>query len=88
MNRRFDDNGYWRLLKLWPVIISLLLVATAFAVVQVKVDLNSKGLDENKIEHDEFRTRITRLENMPEMITEMRNDIKTLIKSRRYNRPD
>lgn len=80
MNRRFDDSLFWKLIKAWPLVVSLLAVISAFAVMQTTLQAHSCALKENTVEHKEIINKVTRLEAIVDMLPEMRDDIKRLIR--------
>jgi len=84
MNRRFDDNGLGKLMKAWPLILSLAAVLMTFAIMQTTLQAHTEALKESKVDRIELRTRLIRVEAAMEMLPEMRQDIKTLLRGNRH----
>lgn len=80
MNRRHDDNGICRYIKLWPIVLAIVALVSSFALMKNAVAQNTKDVMQNRVEHKEIFQRLDRVETVIEMIPEMRQDIKTLLK--------
>ena len=87
MNHRFDDRGFWRGIKmlgtLWPVVISVIILITTFAIMRTTLDAHDSAIKINTQEHKVIDTRITRLEANMDLLPEMRSDIKRLLTRKR-----
>jgi hypothetical protein len=86
VNKRFDDYGFGRFLKLWPIIFAVVSLIGALAVSSKSITEHSRSIETNAVEHKEIYSKINRLEAIVELIPEMRADIKTILKERRNTR--
>lgn len=89
-NRRNDDKPMIKVLKMWPIVLSIIALVVSFTVLKVTVEANTARiqknlctLEKNSEDHDMFRQRLIRLETISDMIPEMRADIKKILQENR-----
>lgn len=69
-----------KLLRSWPVIVTLLTIATVYGAVRATVEAHTASIRQIEIDVRENSVRIARLEQISLMIPEMREDIKTMLR--------
>lgn len=84
MNRRFDDTMFWKIVKAWPIILSVFVIISTIIIMQTTIQAHTDSLRESKADRADLRMRITRVEAAIELLPEMRNDIKTLLRNGRH----
>lgn len=80
--RRYEDTAIGKLVKLWPIILGLVMVAVAWGTVQTKLTYMEKGF--GKIEDHEII--ISQHSEALKILPEMREDIKSLLREVRRER--
>lgn len=85
-SRRNDDTVIGKLLKIWPLMIALVMVAIAWGTVQTKLLYLEKDLE--KISNDKIKTELTVAEHSEalKILPEMREDIKKILREFRLER--
>lgn len=83
MNRRFDDYGFGKVLRLSPalvgIITALLTIGVAWGVVKTRLEKNQEDIRQTQIDVDRHSIEIAKLQEIVAMLPEMRNDIKKLM---------
>lgn len=72
---------FWKVVRAWPLLLSLLGLIAAFAVMETTLKAHEEAIIRNSEDHREMMDRLTRVETIAEMIPEMRQDIKLLLRN-------
>ncbi len=83
MNKRYDDKLIYKIIRLWPIIISVVLVLVTFGMIKKELAYTAEELDSNRLWHEEIDERIARLEEAMNQLPEIRADIKCILKEMR-----
>lgn len=66
MNKRFDDTIIWKIIKLWPILLALIMASIAYGTIKNTVE--------------EHSLRLIKLEEIIFQIPEIKTDIKHILK--------
>lgn len=77
-----------KLVKVWPVILSLIAVSVGYGMIRQNVFFQEKKNDAQDVILRSNSDRITRLETTIELLPEMRQDIKTMLRYQRRRRDE
>ena len=83
MNRRFEDAGIFKILKLWPIFLGVATVLISIGALKGEIESNRNRLIQNEECHVIFDERIRRLEIIIAQFPELKQDLKEILKELR-----